>query len=62
MKKVRLTAKELDAIDSMVEYWYSAGEEFNTQTHGKFKEKDMEILINKLGHRQKEWSKFKKVV
>jgi hypothetical protein len=49
-KTVRLTDKEVDAIESMSQLWYGTDTpEFQTQSHGKFREKDFEKLLTKIG-------------
>jgi GH24 family phage-related lysozyme (muramidase) len=50
MITVKLTEKERDAVESMTEFWWGAGDTFQTSTHGKFRAKDMENLVKKLGY------------
>jgi hypothetical protein len=48
MKNIKLTEKELDAIDCMIQFWYAVDKEFETRSHGKFRKGDQEILMKKL--------------
>jgi hypothetical protein len=48
MKKVILTAKEIDAVYEMTLFWFDVGKEFETWRHGRFRAADMIDLQRKM--------------